>query len=115
MTAKNDIDEAGNPGPIQPVTWDEFRKTGLTWWINRQLHLFGFVIVFEVDSEGKTTAAYPARTCFRGFDPATEAQGFAQLGKYLDENAAILRKWTDPDDFKSPSWDDLGVSDDDSE
>jgi hypothetical protein len=77
-------------------SWEEFRASGLLWWINTSLHLFGWAIVAEVelDKDGKPTDAitrvFPARVNFRGFDaPATE-QGYITLTDYLKKNIADL-------------------------
>jgi len=76
---------------IKKRTWNEFRETGLLWWINRLLHTFGWAIVFEVEpDDGSVSNVYPARCRFRGFDEKTESEGFAKVTAYMKENAAIL-------------------------
>jgi len=65
-------------------TWDEFRKSGLLWWVNRTLHLFGWAIVVEVDETNEhVTRAYPARCKFRGFAEESETRGFRNLTNYM--------------------------------
>ena len=64
--------------------WSEFKESGLVWFINRLLHLFGWAIVMEVDGE-KITSVYPARCRFRGFYGDTEDDGFRRLTKHLSE------------------------------
>lgn len=71
---------------VQKKTWDEFREAGLLWWINRTLHLFGWVIVVEVDDEGKVNNVYPARCKYRGFARELEEEGFKDLSKHLKDN-----------------------------
>lgn len=77
-------------------SWQEFRATGLLWWINTTLHLFGWAIVVEVefDQEGKPTDeianCYPARVKFRGFDAQSTEQGYITLTDYLKKNIAEL-------------------------
>ena len=44
---------------VKKKTWQEFRKTGLLWFINTILHAFGWAIVVEVEKE-EITGAYPA-------------------------------------------------------
>ena len=34
---------------VKKKTWQEFRKTGLLWFINTILHAFGWAIVVEVE------------------------------------------------------------------
>lgn len=76
---------------VKESTWDEFRKSGLLWWVNRTLHLFGWSIVVTV-SEGRVERAYPARVRFRGFDAKTETKGFQQLTQHIQEEMERLQK-----------------------
>lgn len=76
-------------------TWKEFRATGLLWWINRTLHLFGWAICFDFEDDKKTIKeVYPARCKFRGFDDKSESKGFKNLTKYLKNNVEKLEKET---------------------
>jgi hypothetical protein len=69
---------------VEVKTWDEFRETGLLWWINRTLHLFGWVIVLEADSDSqKIRQALPARTIWRGFKQEDDTRGYVELTRYL--------------------------------
>lgn len=72
--------------------WEEFRNTGLLWWVNRSLHLFGWALVFDYDEVMKLRTVYPARCKFRGFDDITEAEGFVKLTGYLAETMPELLK-----------------------
>ena len=45
---------------IKKKTWEEFRKTGLLWFVNVIIHVFGWAIVVEVE-DGKIIDSYPAR------------------------------------------------------
>jgi len=72
---------------VQRKTWEEFRKIGMLWWINRMLHMFGWAIVFDFDDKsGKVKEVYPARVKFRGFDEKTETEGFIKVSEYLKKN-----------------------------
>lgn len=72
---------------VHKKTWDEFRKTGLLWWINRTLHMFGWAICVELDDKTKKAkGSYPARCKFRGFVGASEKKGFIKVSKYLKKN-----------------------------
>jgi hypothetical protein len=72
-------------------SWDEFRKTGLLWWINRTLHLFGWAIVVEMSDDGEHVGrAYPARCKFRGFAEESETQGFEKLTNYINDESKNL-------------------------
>lgn len=77
-------------------SWEEFRATGLLWWINTTLHLFGWAIVVEVELDqdrkptDKISQVYPARVKFRGFDAPSTEQGYITLTDYLKQNIAEL-------------------------
>lgn len=75
---------------IKPKSWKEFRATGLLWWINHTLHLFGWAIVFEVEQDGEITKVYPARVKFRGFDLKATEQGFITLTHYMQQQSTEL-------------------------
>ena len=70
---------------MERKTWDEFSKTGLLWWINRTLHLFGWAIVFQHDNN-KIVEVYPAKVNYRGFSEGSETVGFTRLTNYLKDN-----------------------------
>lgn len=76
----------------QEVSWDEFRKSQLLWYVNRLIHLFGWAIVTEVDDNGKVTRVFPARTSFRGFSEEREIEGFTGLTQHLAAEADRLLK-----------------------
>lgn len=71
---------------LEKSTWAEFKDSQLLWWINRTLHLFGWAIVMEADSDGNITEVYPARCKFRGFDEKSESEGFVGLTKHIASN-----------------------------
>ncbi len=78
---------------IEKRTWQEFKGIGLLWWVNRVLHLFGWAIVFEYDSDtGKLLEVYPARCKFRGFSEDVEADGFIRLSGYLGDQGRELEE-----------------------
>lgn len=81
----------GDAKPLEEQSWEEFREAGLLWWVNRQLHLLGWALVVDVDQDtGAVKRAYPARTRFRGFDPASEDEGFKKVTAHLRANADRL-------------------------
>lgn len=81
--------------PLEPKSWDEFRATGLLWFINSTLHLFGWAIVFEVEDD-KVKACFPARCTFRGFDETSNDDGYQKVTKYLKENIEELDNQANP-------------------
>lgn len=74
---------------IDEKTWEEFRESGLLWWINRSLHLLGWAIVMEKD-DSNCYRVFPARVKFRGFDSATEAEGFIKVTDTLNKTSDTL-------------------------
>lgn len=85
---------ARKPKMVSPATWEQFRRSGLLWWVNRTLHLFGWAIVVEVDEDdpnGKIKKCYPARCRFRGFDEKSEDQGFKRLTRHMRDSARRLK------------------------
>jgi hypothetical protein len=72
--------------PLDLKTWDEFRATGLFFFINSILHAFGWALVVMIE-EGKVINCVPARTSFRGFDGETQSEEHTKIAVYLAENA----------------------------
>ena len=77
---------------MEPRIWEEFRESKLLWWVNRSLHLFGWAIVLDQETDGRISNAYPARVKFRGFSEESEENGFAGLTKHLHNNIEDLSK-----------------------
>ena len=40
---------------INRKSWEEFRNSGLLWWINKTLHMFGWAIVVNIENEKSVT------------------------------------------------------------
>lgn len=79
------------------ASWAEFANAGLFWWVNRGLHLFGWVLVQEVvpGPDGDTILrVYPARCRYRGFPEDTEDEGFKKLTQHLKDNVEVLVQQT---------------------
>lgn len=76
---------------VNKKTWEEFRETGLLWWINQILHTFGWAIVFNYD-DGELKSVYPARVKFRGFGEKQNEEGYIKVSKYMKENCDELLK-----------------------
>ena len=75
-------------------TWEEFRVSGLLWFINTTLHMFGWAIVVEIMDYNDDTIVevYPARVKFRGFSQDVNTKGYQKVNKYLKENIEELEK-----------------------
>lgn len=74
---------------MERKNWNEFRETGLFWFINSILHVFGWVIVIEA-SNNEITDVYPARTEFRGFSESSNTKGYQRIAKYLKDHSEEL-------------------------
>jgi len=37
---------------VNKKSWEEFKDSGLLWWINTLLHTFGYAIVYNYDENG---------------------------------------------------------------
>ena len=48
-------------------SWDEFRKSGMLWFINRSLHIFGWAILCEYDDEKKIDSCISSKGEMEGF------------------------------------------------
>lgn len=71
--------------------WQEFRKSGLLWFINSILHVFGWAITVSF-SDDKIVEAYPDRVAFRGFSEESNSNGYKKITKFLSENIDELMK-----------------------
>lgn len=76
---------------IEKKSWEEFRATGLLWFVNTILHLFGYAICYEFE-KGKVTNVYPARVNFRGFGETYNTEGYQKVSEYLKNNIETLTK-----------------------
>lgn len=77
---------------VNRKTWDEFRETGLTLIINQILHIFGWAIVYDINEDGKVVNCYPTRTKFRGFDGDSVSKAYANVSRWVKDNADDLLK-----------------------
>lgn len=77
---------------MKNLEWKKFKAAGLLWWINRQLHLFGWTIVMEEDTTGEIANVYPLRVAYRGFNEATEEENFINLTQHIADTAPDLLK-----------------------
>ena len=71
-------------------TWEEFKKTGLLWFINMILHAFGWAIFLIRDDNEDIIDAFPATTTFRGFEEESNTRGYRAVTNYLAENVDTL-------------------------
>lgn len=76
-----------NDHKFDRMEWEEFRSSGLLWFINSSLHIFGVALVLESDKEGNITAVYPARTNVRGFTEGANNRGFKRMSNFMKTEA----------------------------
>lgn len=76
---------------MEKKAWEEFRNTGLLWWINMILNTFGWTIVVETEN-GKIVGGYPARTKLRGFSEGDNAVGYIKVSEWMEKMGEELRK-----------------------
>lgn len=88
MDGKNDTQM------IERKTWNEFRDTGLFLFANSFLHIFGWALVYDTD----TDAVYPARVRYRGFDNKSVAKAHRKLSAFMKEEADQLYKEANDED-----------------
>lgn len=79
---------------VKRKSWEEFRATGLLWWINTTLHMFGWAIVVNVNEEGSIDDCYPARVKFRGFVEKNNTEGYQKVSQYLKNNINEIEEET---------------------
>jgi hypothetical protein len=75
---------------VNKKSWEEFRSSGMLWWINMILHTFGWAIVVNVNEDGSISEAYPARVKYRGFNEESNTKGYINVSKYIKEHADEL-------------------------
>lgn len=79
---------------ITKKTWNEFYETGLLWFINTILHIFGWAIVMELKND-EVVECYPARVKFRGFDKGYNDIGYRSINLYMKNYGEELFKEAD--------------------
>lgn len=79
---------------VEKLTWKEMRDSGLLWYVNRLLHLFGRAIVFEYykTTPRRIKCVYFARCRFRGFSEEDETKGMSAVTNFLKNNIKELQK-----------------------
>ena len=85
---------------ITPKTWEEFRNTGLLWWTNSFLQLFGWSLCYDPE----TKEMYPARNKFRGFSEEINDDGYKKVTRYLSNHIEeLLEECEDAEDSSGDS------------
>lgn len=81
-----------NEEMIKEMSLKEFRDSGLLWYINQQLHLFGVALTVEINDNNEPIRLYPARCKFRGFSEEVNTNGYKKVSKYLNQHSEELLK-----------------------
>lgn len=72
-------------------SWQEFHKTGLLLFVNQFLHIFGWSLVYTIDSETfEVKDVRPIRTKDKGFKQESVDEAYKNLSKYIKDNAKDL-------------------------
>lgn len=77
---------------MEEMELKEFRESGLLWYINQQLHLFGVSLTVEVSKDGDVRNLKPMKCSHRGFSVSANDDGYEKLTKYLGNNIEKLTK-----------------------
>lgn len=85
---RDQIDMNNEKNMIEEKTAEEFRNSGLLWFINTILHMFGWAICFDLEKN----MIYPARCKFRGFNEDNNREGYRKVTQYLLNNIKKLDK-----------------------
>ena len=75
-----------NKKEVNKMTWIDFQESGLLWFINTILHMFGWAIC--VNPENNT--AFPAKVIFRGFTEKDNTEGYKKVTQHIAFNIQQL-------------------------
>lgn len=82
---------------VTKQSWDTFRESGLLFYVNMILHVFGWSIVVEIDNDNKVTSCFPARVKYRGFSDDVQDRGYKKITNYMKNNINSLMDDMDGD------------------
>lgn len=75
---------------VRRVSWEYMEESGLLWYINTLLSVFGVYIAIKRDKNGKRAKAIPCRTIFRGFEDRINDEQVVKLTRYMATCASEL-------------------------
>lgn len=70
---------------LKEISLKEFQDSGMIWYLNQQLHLFGMALVIKTNEDG-TQQLLPCECKFRGFDVNTNDEGYKKVTEYMEKN-----------------------------
>lgn len=69
----------------------EFKQSGLLWFINTILHVFGWAIVYNIDDKSGNVIDLDIRKVpYRGFGEKSNDLGYTKLSDYMRDNGPSL-------------------------
>ncbi len=71
-------------------TWTEFKNSGMLFFANLILQVFGWSIVIIISDDGDFLDAYPARTKYRGFSEESMNRGYLKISEYMRDHCDEL-------------------------
>lgn len=74
---------------VKKKTWEEFRRSGMLWFANMILHVFGWAICIEME-KGEIIDIFPARVRYRGFGEKYNSEGYKRVSEYMKAHANEL-------------------------
>jgi hypothetical protein len=67
-------------------SWEEFRGTGLSVFVNTFLHIFGWCLVCELEGSKDVVRVFPAKTKARGFFGDAYDDAYAKVSKFIKDD-----------------------------
>ena len=75
---------------LKKISNKEFQESGLLWFLNTILHVFGMAICWEYSEKDNIDQLYIAKTNYRGFSEDDNSDGYKKVSKYLEYNIPEL-------------------------
>lgn len=73
---------------VKEISGKEFRDSGMLWFVNTFLHVFGMAITWNPE----TDEIKPALVKFRGFIEQVNDEGYKKVTQYMIDNAFELMR-----------------------
>ena len=89
----NESNQLSADNPLVKIDWNEFRETGLFRFVNAFLHIFGYVIVMEVEDDGTVKSVYPAKTIWRGFTQEAMSDSYKKVAELMHRDHEEILKF----------------------
>lgn len=93
----NESNQLSADNPIVKIGWNDFRETGLFRFVNAFLHIFGYVIVMEVEDDGTVKSVFPAKTIWRGFSADAMSESYQKVAELMAKDHEEILKFAKDD------------------